>query len=140
VKTKIVNASQISEESTRPVFYARRLDIHEPCTCYAASTRETKSHILKRKMDGWTLDELKDNFEDALVDFEDCVTYGKPVAERNESLRLLREAVQDLRDYVVGEEEEDNKRDAVQTANLKVALALVRESHGHGQQDDFRKG
>ena len=91
-------------------------------------------------MDGWTLDELKVNFEDALVEFEDCVTYGKPVGERNETFRLLQEAVQDLRDHVVGEEEEDNKRDAVKTANLKVALALVNESHGHGQQDGFRRG
>ena len=86
-------------------------------------------------MDGWTLDELKQNFEDALIDFEDCVTYGKPEEERNESLRLLREAVQDLRDHVAGEEEDD-QRVAVQTANMRVALALIRERQG--EQDDFR--
>ena len=74
-------------------------------------------------MEKLTLKDLEEIYKDALTEYEDCVRFGKPEAERLEALRALQEAKR---------ERLDGLKDSMQQyeaymANLQAVLALAKE-------------
>ena len=75
-------------------------------------------------MEKLTLKDLAENYNDSLTEYEDCVLFGKPEAERLEALRVLQEAKREL----------DGLKDSMQQyeaylANLKATFARLQSLH-----------
>ena len=98
---------------------------------HAALTKITKPRVLSHKpeivetrMEKLTLKDLAENYNDSLTEYEDCVLFGKPEAERLEALRVLQEAKREL----------DGLKDSMQQyeaylANLKATFARLQSLH-----------
>ena len=79
-------------------------------------------------MEDWTYEDFKTNFEDAMIEYDDCVTFGKPEEERKEALCIYIVAMQDLCDNV------DKLKDSMEQyetylANLKATFARLQSLH-----------
>ena len=75
-------------------------------------------------MEKLTLKDLAENYNDSLTEYEDCVLFGKPEAERLEALRVLQEAKREF----------DELKDTMQKyetylANLKAEFARLQSLH-----------
>ena len=75
-------------------------------------------------MEDWTYEDFKTNFEDAMIEYDDCVTFGKPEEERKEALRIFIVAMQDLSDYVAKLKDSMEEYD-IYLANLKATFARL---------------
>ena len=81
-------------------------------------------------MEDWTYEDFKTNFEDAMIEYDDCVTFGKPEEERKEALRILVVAMQDMFDHVAKGNEDDQQsfeREATNIDNMMAALAALEQ-------------
>ena len=79
-------------------------------------------------MEDWTYEDFKTNFEDAMIEYDDCVTFGKPEEERKEALRIFVVAMQDLSDHVAKLKDSMEEYD-VYLANLKATFARLQSLH-----------
>ena len=75
-------------------------------------------------MEKLTLKDLAENYNDSLTEYEDCVLFGKPEAERLEALRVLQEAKREF-----DELKDTMPKYETYLANLKAEFARLQNLH-----------
>ena len=75
-------------------------------------------------MEKLTLKDLAENYNDSLTEYEDCVLFGKPEAERLEALRVLQEAKREF-----DELKDTMQKYEIYLANLKAEFARLQSLH-----------